>query len=227
MWFVPEEVQAREESDVEKDCKKQKKAGATCWCPRGKTGEFILPLSFLLLPFLLCSFCPKFSSFSSSPPHLCFRSYFFCHCPASSSPTCLSLCQYVSLFPLCALLPHYPLTACHPVTSPCLLYSQLLSLSPYLCNSVTPPLLLPPYAAPSVCLYLCSQLTSATRRCSCARTAGHATRTRSASVLRSLRGCCANTPAARQARTATGPLPCTSPRPPCCSALCSPTCWPC
>lgn len=72
----------------------------------------------------------------------------------------------------------------------------------------------------SVCLHLCSQPTSAMRRCSCARTEERATRTRSAYVLQSLRGSCANTPAARRAKTATLPLRRTSLQPACCSALC-------
>lgn len=175
-----------------------------------------MPLSFLPpISFLLCSFWPKF--FYSSPnisvsyhclPHL---------------PTCLSFYQCILLTPFMCLSPHYPFPACHSVTLLHLLYSQLLSLSSYLCNSVTLPLFLHLSLCRSVCLSrlrLCSQLTCVTRRCSCARTVGHATRTRSASVLRNLRGCCANTPAVRRAKTAMPPPPCTSPPPPCCSALC-------
>lgn len=66
---------------------------------------------------------------------------------------------------------------------------------------------------------LCSQLTFATRRCCCARTEERATWTRSASVLQSSKGSCANSPAVKRARTATAPHRRASPRPPCCSAL--------
>lgn len=71
-----------------------------------------------------------------------------------------------------------------------------------------------------------SQSTCATRRCSCARTAGRATRTRSACALRSSRGCCANTRAARRGKSATPPRPHASMWPRCCSAPCWPTCCP-
>ncbi|XP_061554109.1 sarcoplasmic reticulum histidine-rich calcium-binding protein isoform X3 [Phycodurus eques] len=72
----------------------------------------------------------------------------------------------------------------------------------------------------------CRHPTFATRRCSCARTAGRATRTRSAPAPPSSRGCCANSRAASRARTATAPPRGGPPPPPCCCARCSPACWP-
>lgn len=132
----------------------------------------------------------------------------------------LSLSTHLSPPLLCALLPHHPLTACHSVTLPHRSFiptPSSLSPSP-LALSIAPALSAPPTLP--VRPHAFSQSTFAMRRCSCARTAGRATRTRSASVLQSLRGYCANTPAARQARTATPPPPRASPQPPCCSALC-------
>lgn len=171
-----------------------------------------------LLSFLLCSFCPEFLSSSCisvshhafsniAPPYLprpvflfaIHLSFVFVHFTPPLSFNCLSLCHFAAPF-----------------------FIANSSLSLIVHTSAHSPsfLLLLPLLLLSVRHRLRSQLTFATRRCSCARTEEHATRTRSASVLQSLRGYCANSPAARRARTATPPLPCTSPRPPCCSALC-------
>lgn len=180
----------------------------------------LFPSSCFLLYFVL-------PALNSSPPHVSlFPIMPFLTLPHLIFPHLSLSLSYIFLSSPCTLLPHYPFTACHSVTLLCPLYSQLLSLflphSPYLCNSFPLPLFLYSSLRCALCLAfrLRSQLTSATRRCSCARTGGHATRIRSASVLQSSRGYCANSPAARRARTATPPLPCTSPRPPCCSALC-------
>lgn len=203
--------------DREKGCKNKK---GRCYLllslrQRLENLSCLFPSSCFLFYFVL-------SALNSSPPPVSlFPIMLFLTLPFLIFPDLSSSLPYIFLSSLCTLLPHYPLTACHSVTLLRPLYSQLLSRSrcPYLCSlslfSSTSP-----SAALSVCLRLRSQLTFATRRCSCARTEEHATRTRSASVLQSLRGYCANSPAARRARTATPPLPCNSPRPPCCSALC-------
>lgn len=151
--------------------------------------------------FQLCSFWPKY--FSSSL-HLSICN----HCPTSSSHLSLSSTSFFSLY-----VPYSPTILILPVILSLrrVLYSRLL----FLLTSAISRLYL--YF---LCLHLYSQLTFAMRRCSCARTAERVTRTRSASVLQNLRGSCANTPAVRRARTATLPLPCTPPRPLCCSALC-------
>lgn len=180
----------------------------------------LFPSSCFLFYFVL-------SALNSSPPPLSlFPIMLFLTLPLLIFPHLSFSLPYIFLSSLCTLLPHYPFTACHSVTLLRPLYSQLISLSLPLSlplqflHSPSFPLSRSPSAALSVRLRLRSQLTFATRRCSCARTEEHATRIRSASVLQSLRGYCANTPAARRERTATPPLPCTSPRPPCCSALC-------
>lgn len=111
--------------------------------PEERLEKFILPLSFLLPPLLLCSFCPKFSSTSIfSLPSLCLP---------SSNPALPHLSPPVSLFVntsppptlLCALLPHHPLTACHSVTLPRRsFFPTPSSLSPSpLALSIAPPLL--------------------------------------------------------------------------------------
>lgn len=197
-----------------KGLQKQKRQVLPVVVPEAKTGEFILPLSFLLFSFLLCSFCPEFVS----SPYISVSHHAFSNtAPPYLPPPVFLFTVHLSFF-LCSLLPHYPFTTCHPVTlfptplSLILLTSATLSLALFL----PPPLPLLLYLP--ACLH--SQLTFATRRCSCARTGERATRTRSASVLQSLRGYCANNPAARRAKTATPPLRRTSPQPPCCSALC-------
>lgn len=105
----------------EKGCEKQtRRQVLPVGVPEERLEKFILPLSFLLPPLLLCSFCPKFSSTSIfSLPSLCLL---------SSNPALPHLSPPVSLFVntslflppplLCALLPHHPLTACHSVTLP-------------------------------------------------------------------------------------------------------------
>lgn len=114
--------------------------------------------------------------------------------PLTSLPTHLSS-AFVSITPP---LSFSHLSFCHFAPLVFSLFFPLFLLTPAL-SSLSLPLL-------SVSAL---QLTSVTRSCSCARMAGRAFRTRSASVLRSLRGCCANSPAARRARTATLPPPCT------------------
>lgn len=185
--------------------------------PEAKTGEFILPLSFLLLSFLLYSSCPEFYS----SPCISASYHAFCNFAPPYLPPPVSPFAILLSFVFMRFTPQYPFTTCHSVTLLHPFYSQLVFHSPYLSDYFTPLFSSASSSAVlSVCLHLCSQLTFAMRRCSCARTEERATRTRSASVLQSLRGYCANTPAARQARTAT-PLLCrTSPWPPCCSALC-------
>lgn len=118
-YLVPEKAQAKEIQTVEKGCEKQtRRQVLPVGVPEERLEKFILPLSFLLPPLLLCSFCPKFSSTSIfSLPSLCLL---------SSNPALPHLSPPVSLFVntslspplLCALLPHHPLTACHSVTLP-------------------------------------------------------------------------------------------------------------
>lgn len=150
----------------------------------------------MCLPFLLPFFLTGLNSNSSPLVSISSR------CPASSLP--LPLCRYICPLPSCRLLPHHPsprLSFCH--------FAPLFVPSPFSFFFSLP--LRVPHSPSLFCLSVSVQPTSVTRRCSCARMAGRAFRTRSASVLRSLRGSCANTPAARRARTATLPLPCTPP----------------
>lgn len=110
----------------------------------------LFPSSCFLFYFVLSAL----NSSPPPPPISLFPIILLLPLPYLIFPTCLSLCQYIFLSPLCALLPHYPLTACHSVTLLCLLYSQLLSLSPYRCNSITPPLFFYFSLCCSVCLPL-------------------------------------------------------------------------
>lgn len=147
--------------------------------------SYLFPSS-CFLPFFL-SVWPKFDS---SP--LISISY---RCPGSSPHLSSSLSIHLSspFVPFTPPLSFSRLSFCH--------FAPLSVPVPLRFSSVTSSPALP---VPSVSAL---QQTSAMRRCSCARMAGRASRARSASVLQSLRGCCANNPAARRARTATLPLP--------------------
>lgn len=214
-WFLswPWEIAGSRKTERE-EVQKQKKAGVTCCRPWGNERRIYLA-SFLP---------PAFSSTLFSLPWIlllplyrCFQSCIFQHCPPPHPhpPVCHSAIH----LSLCSSLPHYPFTTCHFAASS--LFPTPLSFPSHL-QFFTLPLFhdFTLCCSLRLCFHLRSQLTSAMKKCSCARTEERATRTRSASVLQSLRGYCANSPAARRARTATPPLRRTSPRPPCCSALC-------
>lgn len=107
--------------------------------------------SLLLLPFLLCSFCPKF--FSSSP-HVSVSHHASSTTALPHLPPPVSLCQYIS-FPFMSFTPplsFYCLSSCHFAVPS--LFSTSLSFSPYLCISVNLPLFLYFSLCCSICLPL-------------------------------------------------------------------------
>lgn len=165
--------------------------------PVGVSKDNLENLSYLFPSSCFLSFF--LSGLNSSPPH----TSLFPTVALAHPHTCLLLCQYIFRLLSYRLLPHSPFSACHSVTLLLSLFPLLPGFPPF--TSATSSPALPRLSVSAL------QRTSVTRRCSCARMAGRAFRTRSASVLRSLRGCCANNPAARRARTATLPLPCAPP----------------
>lgn len=110
-----------------------------------------MPFSFLLLPFLLCSFCPKFFSSSSRIT----VSYHTSSTIALPHVPHLSFSLPIHLpFPFMCFTP--PLSLQLPVILLlcCAFFIPNSSLSPYLCNSVTPPLFFYFSLCCSVCLPL-------------------------------------------------------------------------
>lgn len=176
-----------------------------CSCPRGDRVEnFISPLGFLLLSFLLCSLCPELPPSPSCC--ICFPLHFVLTSP-------LFISSYLS-FCLPHIFPH-PSITCQAVTLLSTLGFKLLTA--ILFTSTNPFAQLPP---PSFSSIFCLQPTFAMKRCSCARMEERASRTRSVCVLQSSKGYCANSPAVRRGRTAMAPLRRTSAQSHCCSALC-------
>lgn len=166
--------------------------------PASQRKTWRICLSFLLSFFL--------TGLNSTPP---LSSLF----PAAALPhplACLPLRRYICPLPSCRLPPFSSpplsfshLSFCH--------FAPLFPPSPFWLFFSLP--LRFPHPPSLTLLSVCAslQLTSVTRRCSCARMAARVSRTRSASAPQSSRGSCANTPAARRARTATLPPPCTPP----------------
>lgn len=93
--------------------------------PEAKTGEFILPPSFLLFLFYFV-----LSALDSNPSPVSLFPIMFClTLPLLSSLHLPFSLPYIVPSSLCSLLPHYPFTTCHSVTS---LFTTRLSRSPYL-----------------------------------------------------------------------------------------------
>lgn len=154
-WPHPEKVHAQEKQSKKRAAitkkKKKKRQVLPVVVPEAKTGEFILALSFLLFLFYFV-----LSALDSSPPPRFSVSY---HVLSNIAPSIIphlsSSLPYIFPSSLCSLLPHYPFTACHSVTSPHALYSRLVSPVHLTSANPSPSIL---YATSSLCCSFFSRL---------------------------------------------------------------------